>query len=140
MSDQSPPQRLSSCASVGRVPVLLDCLRGVVAAPRSRSWSNRCLLNIAPVAVDDAYITDEATTVFRDAPGLLLNDSDADGDPLTVTGVNISAPRASWRLFPTAVSATGRTSSSSTWASGNRTPISFQYTISDGHGGVPRPR
>jgi len=37
----------------------------------------------APVAVDDAYATNEDTDLVIAAPGVLGNDSDADGDPLT---------------------------------------------------------
>jgi VCBS repeat-containing protein len=45
--------------------------------------------NDAPVARDDSYATDEDTTLTVPAPGVLANDSDVDGDPLTaalVTG------------------------------------------------------
>ncbi|OGN08377.1 MAG: hypothetical protein A2750_02790 [Candidatus Yanofskybacteria bacterium RIFCSPHIGHO2_01_FULL_45_42] len=38
--------------------------------------------NRAPVAVDDEYITDEDTKLVIDAPGVLENDTDADGDAL----------------------------------------------------------
>ncbi|MEW5928318.1 MAG: Ig-like domain-containing protein [Gemmatimonadota bacterium] len=43
----------------------------------------------APVAVDDAYSTDEDTALNVAAPGVLANDTDPEGDPLTavlVTG------------------------------------------------------
>ncbi|MCP4263376.1 MAG: tandem-95 repeat protein, partial [Planctomycetes bacterium] len=46
-------------------------------------------VNDAPVAVDDAYSTNEDTPLTVAAPGVLANDSDVDGDPLTavlVTG------------------------------------------------------
>ncbi len=43
----------------------------------------------APVALDDAYATDADTILTVDAlQGLLSNDSDADGDPLTLTQIN----------------------------------------------------
>jgi VCBS repeat-containing protein len=38
----------------------------------------------APVALPDAYTTNEDTPLLVGAPGLLVNDSDADGDTLTV--------------------------------------------------------
>jgi VCBS repeat-containing protein len=41
------------------------------------------LPNQDPIANDDAYSTDEDTTLNVSAPGVLGNDSDADGDPLT---------------------------------------------------------
>ena len=37
--------------------------------------------NTPPVAVDDSYTTDEDTQLDVSAPGVLANDSDADGDP-----------------------------------------------------------
>ena len=39
----------------------------------------------APTAGDDAYATDEDTPLTVDAPGLLANDVDIDGDPLTAS-------------------------------------------------------
>ncbi len=48
-------------------------------------------VNDAPVATDDAYSTNEDTLLSIAAPGVLGNDSDADGDPLSavlVTGVS----------------------------------------------------
>jgi len=41
-------------------------------------------VNDAPLAVDDAYSTDEDTLLTVAAPGMLANDSDADGDSLTL--------------------------------------------------------
>ncbi len=43
--------------------------------------------NAIPDAVDDGYSTDEDTALSVAAPGVLGNDVDTDGDPLTVTGV-----------------------------------------------------
>ncbi|NOG48618.1 MAG: tandem-95 repeat protein [Chloroflexi bacterium] len=40
-------------------------------------------VNDAPVAVDDAYTTDEDTALNTAAPGVLTNDTDAEADPLT---------------------------------------------------------
>ncbi len=45
-------------------------------------------VNDVPVAVDDAYTTAEDTTLSVDAPGVLLNDSDAEGTELTAIGLN----------------------------------------------------
>jgi len=39
--------------------------------------------NVPPVAADDAYATDEDTQLVVAAPGVLGNDTDADGDSLT---------------------------------------------------------
>src|SRR6185369_7297350 len=40
-------------------------------------------VNDAPVAVDDSYTTAEDTTLNVPAPGVLINDTDADGDILS---------------------------------------------------------
>jgi VCBS repeat-containing protein len=47
-------------------------------------------LNTTPVAADDTYSVAEDTTLLVAAPGLLDNDSDADGNPLTA--VLVSGP------------------------------------------------
>ena len=39
--------------------------------------------NQEPTAADDSYTTNEDTTLTEAAPGVLTNDEDADGDPLT---------------------------------------------------------
>ncbi|MGC9399613.1 MAG: SdrD B-like domain-containing protein [Anaerolineae bacterium] len=41
------------------------------------------ITNHAPVALADTYVVTKGTTLNVTAPGLLTNDSDADGDPLT---------------------------------------------------------
>ena len=46
----------------------------------------------APVANDDAYNTNEDTPLSVAAPGVLTNDTDADGDPLTASLVVASGP------------------------------------------------
>ena len=43
--------------------------------------------NAAPVAVGDSYSTPKNTTLVVAAPGVLANDTDADGDTLTATMV-----------------------------------------------------
>src|SRR6056297_3565313 len=45
-------------------------------------------VNDAPVAVDDSYATDEDVVLAVFAPGVLTNDSDADGDALTAVLVS----------------------------------------------------
>jgi VCBS repeat-containing protein len=45
-------------------------------------------VNDTPVAVNDAYSTNEDTVLNRAAPGVLSNDTDADGDNLTAVKVN----------------------------------------------------
>src|SRR5207247_1120305 len=48
-------------------------------------------VNDAPVAVDDSYATDEDTALIIAAPGVIANDSDADGDILTATVITAPA-------------------------------------------------
>jgi hypothetical protein len=79
--------------------------------------------NRPPVAVDDAATTAFATPV---AISVLANDSDPDGDPLTISGVTAPANGS--------VSATGATITY-TPAPGFSGTDRFTYTIDDGHGG-----
>jgi|GEM_PF-2541958 len=44
-------------------------------------------VNVAPVAVNDSYNTTPGTAVTQAAPGVLANDSDPNGDPLTASVV-----------------------------------------------------
>ena len=81
------------------------------------------LANIAPVAVDDA-VTSTAAANFDPR----VNDTDAEGDPLTVTGVTQPSNG-------TASVVTGGSAVSYTPTPGYIGPDSFTYTISDGQGG-----
>ena len=49
-------------------------------------------VNDAPVANDDAYDAVEGTTLSVASPGVLGNDTDVDGDTLTVTTTPVSGP------------------------------------------------
>jgi VCBS repeat-containing protein len=53
---------------------------------------NTTSTNRAPVAVNDAYSTPEDTPLTVPAPGVLGNDTDPDGNPLTATVVTGSGP------------------------------------------------
>jgi VCBS repeat-containing protein len=48
--------------------------------------------NHAPAAQDDSYTTDEDTPLTVPAPGVLANDSDADGNPISVAGASVTDP------------------------------------------------
>jgi large repetitive protein len=48
----------------------------------------KAVLNAAPVAADDAYTVDEGGSLIVEFPGVLANDSDADGDSLLAMLVN----------------------------------------------------
>ncbi len=102
-------------------------------------------LNDGPLAVDDLAETDEDTAVSL---FLLANDSDPDGDALTVTSVNGHAAGASFAV----TSAGGRTGVASFSADGTLTfdpagnfedmgandvdTVRVLYQISDGNGGT----
>ncbi len=56
-------------------------------------------VNDAPVAVADAYTTDEDTVLTVLAPGILANDTDADGDEMTIIPVDdVSNGTLDWTL------------------------------------------
>ncbi len=91
---------------------------------------NQSTGNMVPVAANDnGYTTYANTALSIAAANLLANDSDADGDPLSITGAN------------------GAVNGTVTFNSQNNTVIftptagytgsaSFSYSISDGHGGT----
>lgn len=85
-------------------------------------------LNDAPVASTDAYAMDQDTTLMVDAPGLLANDSDVDGDSLTVDTTPVSGP--------TDGTLTLGTDGSFEYSpnAGFTGQDSFKYQISDGNG------
>jgi VCBS repeat-containing protein len=56
------------------------------------------IVNSPPIAADDAYETDEDVTLTVPAPGVIANDSDADGDDLTVAVVDDVTPANSGEL------------------------------------------
>ncbi|MFV9691260.1 MAG: Ig-like domain-containing protein [Desulfobacteria bacterium] len=87
-------------------------------------------VNDPPVAVDDAYITMQDTTLTVDAPGVLVNDSDVDGDTIVVDSFD------AFSQFGGSVSANPDGSFSYTPASGFAGFDTFTYTISDGNGGT----
>jgi len=98
------------------------------AAGNSASDSVTITTNTVPVAVDDDYTTDEDLPLNVPAPGVLTNDTDADGNTLTVTGstspangVLVINPDGSFSYTPNA---------------DYNGPDSFTYTVSDGNGGT----
>ena len=100
--------------------------------------------NVPPVAQNDSAATDRHTPITIN---VLANDSDADGDPLTIVGVagnqagtpsptstsfdgaNISVSSSQVSYDPTA------SSFLQSQSAGGSSPDSFAYLISDGHGG-----
>ena len=84
--------------------------------------------NSAPTAVDDAFNTDQDDALNLPAPGLLLNDTDPDGDPLT----------AELLTDPANGSATVNPDGSFTYTPdpGFSGMDTFTYRVDDGHGGT----
>ena len=79
----------------------------------------------APVAVADSYSTAADTLLNVAAPGVLGNDTDANGDPLTATKVSDPAHGA--------LTLNGNGSFTYTPAAGYHGPDSFTYKANDGH-------
>ena len=86
-------------------------------------------INDDPIAVNDTTSTNEDTLLMISAPGVLANDGDPDGDPLSVTGHD-------------AVSVNGGTVTVNPDGSFDYTPPaefvgmdSFSYTVGDGNAG-----
>ncbi|MEF8714266.1 MAG: cadherin-like domain-containing protein [Accumulibacter sp.] len=86
------------------------------------------MVNSAPVAGNDRYTVHTNRTLNIAAPGLLANDSDADGDPLNVTLVNITGLKGTLSPF-----VDGHFDFTPT--TGFTGTTSFTYTIGDGFGG-----
>ena len=63
--------------------IATDNAGNVEAAPGDPNGDGCTVFNTPPVAVDDGYSTPEDTPLNVAAPGVLDNDSDAEGDPLT---------------------------------------------------------
>ena len=82
--------------------------------------------NSPPVANDDSYSVDEDTTLTITAAELLANDTDADGDSLTITSV------ANPLNGTVALDGTNITFTPDADFNGD---ASFTYTVSDGNGG-----
>jgi len=84
--------------------------------------------NQAPVAHDDSgYVTNDTTPLAISVASLLANDTDADGDTLTVTAAGAASQGV--------VSRNGDTITFTPEA-GYFGPVTFVYTISDGRGGA----
>ena len=84
--------------------------------------------NDPPVAVDDGPLSTNEDTPL---PGIsvLPNDSDVDGDPLTVTGASVPSNQGTVTVNPDGTL-------DFTPAANFNGPATISYTISDGHGGT----
>src|SRR5262245_36284048 len=88
---------------------------------------NVTAVNDAPVAGSDSLTTSEDTPVVVAASALLANDTDVDGNPLTITAVG-NASHGSVSLSNGNITFTPAANYSG--------PASFTYTVSDGQGGT----
>jgi VCBS repeat-containing protein len=87
-------------------------------------------VNDAPVAASDAATVAEGASVSVDAPGVLANDSDPDGDALSVSATPVQAPAHGALTL-------GADGSWSYAHDGSETSSdSFIYEVSDGNGGA----
>jgi VCBS repeat-containing protein len=84
--------------------------------------------NQAPDAVNDIWYVSQNTQATLALSALLGNDTDADGDGLTVTGFSNITNLTNLTLNPDG--------SISFKTANNTDPTSFDYTVSDGHGGT----
>jgi hypothetical protein len=110
--DSGAPRRESATLTIHTKPNVAAgayCLRLMVADADS-GVARIVLITIedsSPVAVSDSYVTDEGVTLARPAPGVLANDADANGDPLTAElvtgpahGALTLAPNGSFEYVP----------------------------------------
>jgi len=86
-------------------------------------------VNDNPTAVDDSYSTNENTQLVISTPGLLSNDTDADGDPVAVSGFDVISANGG------AVSVNADGSFDYTPPAGFVGSDTFTYAIDDGNGG-----
>jgi VCBS repeat-containing protein len=93
-------------------------------------------VNHPPTAVDDAATTDEDSWVSVAAPGVLINDSDPDGDNLAVTSVNTGGTLGAVNWSTDGSFIYDPDGQFEYLSAGNSTTDSFTYTVSDGHGGT----
>lgn len=93
--------------------------------------------NDAPVAEDDTATTDEDTPVTVPAPAVLGNDSDPDGDPLTVSSADTASAQGGIVTVNTDGSFTYDPDGQFEYLAVNETDTdTFSYIISDGNGGT----
>jgi len=93
------------------------------------------VVNHAPVANADMIVASNKTTFDLSVGWLLANDTDIDGDALSVTGIS-SAP-SGWTIT-NEVDGGGHITGFSVTTTNSTSPttVALQYTISDGHGGT----
>ena len=93
--------------------------------------------NIAPIAQDDSFTTDENTSISFNASHLLSNDSDPDGDTLAIDSIDDSNTQGTVFFDNESQTLTYDPNGQfNTFNNGEDATDSFSYTISDGNGGT----
>ncbi|TKD50422.1 Ig-like domain-containing protein [Sphingomonas baiyangensis] len=92
--------------------------------------------NVAPVANDDGFTIDEGETTGNLVPTLLANDSDADGNVLTIVAVDTSATRGDVFFDAETQQLVYVADGDIDIDTGEVLADSFSYTVSDGRGGT----
>ncbi|KIQ23265.1 hypothetical protein RT97_25870 [Variovorax paradoxus] len=111
----------------GAVPVVTYTTSDGSSTDTSTLTITVAAVNDAPDAVNDTATT-PINTPLVNIP-VLANDTDADGDPLTVTGASVGAGQGTVSVNPDGTI-------DFTPASGVTGPVQITYTVSDGKGGV----
>ncbi|WP_436084101.1 VCBS domain-containing protein [Pararhizobium sp. LjRoot235] len=88
--------------------------------------------NAAPVANNDVIVISTGTSVFLSAAWLLNNDTDANGDALSISGASFGSLPSGWTVTP--VNAGGVISGFNVSAGNPSQSVTLSYTISDGQG------
>ncbi|WP_058324359.1 S-layer family protein, partial [Sinorhizobium sp. GL28] len=88
--------------------------------------------NAAPVASNDVIVISTGTSVFLSAAWLLNNDTDADGDALSISGAGIGSLPSGWTI--TSVTAGGVITGFNVSTGNVNQAATLAYTVSDGQG------
>ena len=110
-------------------PTLVSCTASDDCGNTSMPCTFTVTVNRAPVALDNGGATRQNTSMLIARGKLLANDTDADGDPLTVTGVSATSTNGGIVVL-------GATHVTYTPVPGFTGVDRFSYTISDGRGGT----
>jgi len=93
-------------------------------------------LNVAPVAGNDAITANENNALTVAANTLLANDTDANGDVLTISAVNGSTTQGLVALNPNGNITYNPNGKFESLAAGETATDTFSYTVNDGNGGT----
>ncbi|MCK3777184.1 cadherin-like domain-containing protein, partial [Ensifer sesbaniae] len=88
--------------------------------------------NAAPVASNDVIVISTGTSVFLSAAWLLNNDTDADGDALSISGAGIGSLPSGWTIM--SVTAGGVITGFNVSTGNINQAATLAYTVSDGQG------